>query len=419
MGRVTLTSTKCRRASSSTRVKYLHTMAESITRYGRHCPRTSSLTNVPQAPLFLPLFAAIPSSLVPFLYILMDLLCAEGLMQIALRQHSGNERLFRSPRREARSDELLAGAAYVFLEPSNVLFSRSNRYLLNPLTIAACLGRSTSVFTNCAIIYAVLKAIDGRPKSSMVALVFASYLSMYPVLLAPPLALLSFDQLHRTQKTPPRALDFILSRLVEFGGTAQILLLLSYLVTDMSWEFLASTYGNHLLVTDLTPNIGLWWYFLIEMFDSFREFFLGVFWLHLGAYIGGFSLRMRRQPLFVVVAMLGIFAIFKPYPSISDAALFLSFLPLYRHVFPCRHSPRVQCKNAADLSSDAVLLLRRIRAVLRHPARARIPLPVDLCGLRQRQLLLRHHAGLEPGPLGHHGRRRLGCVARRMGGRAA
>jgi GPI-anchor transamidase subunit U len=32
-----------------------------------------------------------------------------------------------------------------------------------------------------------------------------------------------------------------------------------------------------LLLPDLTPNPGLWWYFMTEMFDYFRPFFLTVF----------------------------------------------------------------------------------------------------------------------------------------------
>lgn len=32
-----------------------------------------------------------------------------------------------------------------------------------------------------------------------------------------------------------------------------------------------------LTVPDLTPNVGLWWYFFTEMFDHFRNFFLMVF----------------------------------------------------------------------------------------------------------------------------------------------
>lgn len=108
---------------------------------------------------------------------------------------------------------------------------------------------------------------------------------------------------------------------------------MSFIITG-SWEFVSSTYGVHLLLPDLTPNVGLWWYFFIEMFDSFRNFFLGVFWLHLSSYVGGLTIRLRTQPLFVLTILLGIFAIFKPYPSISDTSLFLAMLPLYRHVFP-------------------------------------------------------------------------------------
>ena len=86
---------------------------------------------------------------------------------------------------------------------------------------------------------------------------------------------------------------------------------------------MGATYGTMLLLPDLTPNVGLWWYFFIEMFDSFREFFLGVFWLHMISYVPGFTLRFRTQPLFVVVALTGIVAIFQPYPSVADSALFL------------------------------------------------------------------------------------------------
>ena len=120
---------------------------------------------------------------------------------------------------------------------------------------------------------------------------------------------------------------------------------MSYYITGGSWEFVTSTYGVQLLLPDLTPNVGLWWYFFIEMFDSFREFFLGVFWLHLGGYVGGLCIRVRKQPLFVITAMLGIFAVFKPYPSISDTSLYFALLPLYRHVFPCTYKTESVCEE--------------------------------------------------------------------------
>lgn len=105
-----------------------------------------------------------------------------------------------------------------------------------------------------------------------------------------------------------------------------------------SWDFLRATYGVRLLLSDLTPNVGLWWYFFIEMFDSFRDFFLGVFWLHVVAYMPGLTIRLHKQPLFAAVTMIGIFSAFTPYPSIADAGLYLSLVPLFRHLFP-RKSP--------------------------------------------------------------------------------
>jgi len=172
----------------------------------------------------------------------------------------------------------------------------------------------------------------------MVALSFASYLSMYPVLLLPPLMLLAFDRQapssRRSSGSNSAAVGrFVLANAGAAAGTLASLVGLSYLVTG-SWEFLPSTYGVQLTLSDLTPNIGLWWYFFTEMFDSFRSFFLAVFWLHLSSYVGGLSIRIRRQPLVVLTLLAGITAIFKPYPSTSDASLFFALLPLYRHVFP-------------------------------------------------------------------------------------
>jgi len=206
------------------------------------------------------------------------------------------------------------------------------RFLFNPYTVATCIGRSTSVFTTAAILHAIVKAISGAPFSAMVALSFAAYLSMYPLLLLPPLLLLCYDR-----QLPSRAIksgvQFAAINIAVVAGVLGVLFQMSYFMTG-SWEFLPSTYGVQLTLSDLTPNIGLWWYFFIEMFDSFRSFFLAVFWLHLSCYVGGLTIRIRRQPLVVLTLLLGLFAIFKPYPSISDTSLFLAMVPLYRHVFP-------------------------------------------------------------------------------------
>jgi len=165
--------------------------------------------------------------------------------------------------------------------------------LFNPLAIATCLARPTSVFTNCAILQAIAKAASGNVINSIFALALASYLSFYPLLLAPPLALLGFDQIRKNPKSSVTTLTFCLSYISTLLIAIGTLLIVSFLITGYSWEFLSSTYGVQILLPDLTPNVGLWWYFFIEMFDSFREFFLGVFWLHMASYVGGLTIRIR------------------------------------------------------------------------------------------------------------------------------
>ena len=166
----------------------------------------------------------------------------------------------------------------------------------------------------------------------MLALSFATYTSMYPLLLLPPLILLAYDR-RGESKQKTTLLQFTGQNVGVVALSLSGLFSVSYLLTG-SWEFLSSTYGIQLTLNDLTPNVGLWWYFFIEMFDSFRAFFLGVFWLHLSSYVAGLSIRIRSQPLVVLTLLLGIFSIFKPYPSISDASLFLAMVPLFRHLFP-------------------------------------------------------------------------------------
>ncbi len=181
--------------------------------------------------------------------------------------------------------------------------------------------------------------MSAKPLSSTLALGLASYLSLYPALLLPPLILLCYDRQGRDLKTRRTITTAAATYTSVFSASIAWFLYISSILSGGSWKFLSSTYGVHLLLPDLTPNVGLWWYFFIEIFDSFREFFLGVFWLHLGSYVGGLCVRVRKQPLFIITTLLGIFAIFKPYPSVSDTSLYFAMLPLYRHVFPCKCYP--------------------------------------------------------------------------------
>ena len=148
------------------------------------------------------------------------------------------------------------------------------------------------MFTNTVLLTAIAKAVRGDAVPAMLALAMSSYLSLYPVLVLPALVLLSYD-MHPHPEARTALVRFAVRNAGVFAAAVAGLLGLSYVVTGSSWEFLYSTYGVHLLLPDLTPNVGLWWYFFIEMFDSFREFFLCVFQLHLLIYVGGLCIRIR------------------------------------------------------------------------------------------------------------------------------
>lgn len=284
-----------------------------------------------------------------------------------------------------------------------------NRYLFNPFTIAACLGRSTSAFTSTAILYALSNAVTGNSFNAMLALGCASYLSIYPALLFIPLVLLCYDRRAQVAKPSSGVAIFAIQHfgilLLGVGG----LLSLSYLVVPDFQQFISATYGFQLLVPDLTPNIGLWWYFFIEIFESFREFFLGVFWLHLTGYVGGLTVRLRKQPLFVLTSLVGIFTIFKPYPSISDASLYFALLPLYRHLFPCKFCECPWELALLTTNSDALHLFCHFGASIRHSPGPCILLLMDLRWIWQCQFLLCDHTSVESGTFHTLGRHNLRC----------
>ena len=58
-----------------------------------------------------------------------------------------------------------------------------------------------------------------------------------------------------------------------------------------SWDFLEDTYVYTFKVTDLSPNIGLFWYYFIEVFKAFRNFYIFSFQYH--AFIYAIPLYLR------------------------------------------------------------------------------------------------------------------------------
>ncbi|KAF2483893.1 GPI transamidase subunit PIG-U [Neohortaea acidophila] len=297
-----------------------------------------------QAPLFLPLFSLLPSPqesigrlISVLLYTALDLFSAELLCQIADSGAATQSTSYTSPRRQRTWRSISVVAIYLF----------------NPYTLLTCLGRPTTIFTTFFVLLSISHACQARMATSAFALAVASYISLHPAFLLPPIGVLCYDRvcLQRISSSSqnakpttskanvtidqhrfPSALQFAFSMLTTYASTTALLLALSRLLLP-SWTFIPSVYLTPLQLPDLTPNTGLWWYFFTEMFEPFRNFFLGVFWLHMFSYSIPLSLRLRKQPLASVVLMWGICCVLEPYAHIGAVGGAGSLLCCVGHVF--------------------------------------------------------------------------------------
>ncbi|GFZ46707.1 hypothetical protein JCM24511_03927 [Saitozyma sp. JCM 24511] len=179
-------------------------------------------------------------------------------------------------------------------------------YLFNPYALLSCLARSTTTIDNAVLLAAIGAA--GPLGGAMLAV--ASHLSLYPVLLVAPFAVRSRWSL------------------LAFAVSFLCMTALNTVIFGHSW--MRASWGVILTVSDLTPNVGMWWYFFTEMFEHFRSFFLGVFQLHNVIYV--VPLCLRLEPHIAILVLVGVFSTWKSYPTLGDAAAWAGLLSCYPDV---------------------------------------------------------------------------------------
>ncbi|XP_072918172.1 phosphatidylinositol glycan anchor biosynthesis class U protein [Hemitrygon akajei] len=206
-------------------------------------------------------------------------------------------------------------------------------YLLNPFTVLTCVAKSTCAINNAIVAIFILATVKGSAFISAIFLSLAAYQSLYPVALFAPALLYLAQKNHVIVNLHSTAfLALLLKYAVMFFGCLLISLCLSFFLLS-SWSFIPSTYGFILSVPDLTPNIGLFWYFFAEMFEHFRLFFVCVFQINVFFYTLPLSVKLRDHPMFFMFIQIAIIAIFKSYPTVGDVALYMAFLPMWNHLY--------------------------------------------------------------------------------------
>ncbi|CAK8533197.1 unnamed protein product [Lathyrus sativus] len=225
-------------------------------------------------------------------------------------------------------------------------------YLWNPFTIVACVGLSTSVIENLMVVLTLYGACARVAPLAAFGWVIATHLSLYPAILIIPVILLFGYGLD----APPRKLfrqrknlevDDSTSSAVKVFSWRPVVLFLFWALLWSSYvlilcgisvqqhgglqEMFKRSYGFILTIQDLSPNIGVFWYFFAEVFDFFRSFFLIVFHGNILLLIVPLAIRLNHRPCFLAFVYTVLSSILKSYPSVGDSALYLGLLGLFAY----------------------------------------------------------------------------------------
>ncbi|KAG3075612.1 hypothetical protein PI124_g22053 [Phytophthora idaei] len=274
--------------------------------------------------LLYPVLQVAPASLQHFItctvFITADLLLAMGFARLCkanLKLEEGRRFTF-----EDKEIWLTQVPVSPLLKTKNLPTTVAFIALMNPYSLASSVAMSTVGFTHLAVLYSLVFASEGALAASMMCVAAGTYLSVYPFFLIVPIVLL----LRSVKESSLKSIG--IKCLVVFGVWLGLLFYLSWNLTG-GWEFLEETYAWVAKYSDLTPNIGIFWYFFMEVFDRFIPYFLFVMHLHPVIYVVPIYLRLAHRPQAYACALIGIFSLFQAYPSFGDFGFFLSMLTLH------------------------------------------------------------------------------------------
>ena len=186
-------------------------------------------------------------------------------------------------------------------------------YLFNPQVVAACVAGSTAAYSNAATLLSLSLAARGRGAAAASMLAIATYLSVYPAMLLLPVLLLATDASIGSRNA--------VAIFVAFAAVLSVLMCVSYWALGSSWEFVGVCYGALLLLSDLTPTVGVWQPVFVAMFPRYRSLFLVLIHGHFVSYLIPLGLRFRQQALYMASLIVLLTSLVKTYPCTADIAL--------------------------------------------------------------------------------------------------
>ena len=216
-------------------------------------------------------------------------------------------------------------------------------YYLNPYLIASCVCKSTVVVNNLITCLWLYFLLSDRIRTSLLFLALQSHITVYQVMLIVPSIIYAYKShclAEITSKAEKKKQNFNKSHyflITEYAFFFLIFLAiifgLNLYLENFNLRFVKSTYLFILQVPDLQPNLGIFWYFFIEIFDHFRLFFTYVFQLNTFIYLIPLSIKLKDNPIMLIFMQLGLISVLKSYPTVGETGLYLTLLPIFTYLF--------------------------------------------------------------------------------------
>ena len=249
---------------------------------------------------FTMLFDLMSESCVNIVFVIGDILCAFILGKVAdlvakslLTQQAKNLGKYHV---DAKEDLLIE-----FEDVMHMSSHVQSVYLLHPYLVASCAAKTTTVYANLLLALVMWSAMRKNMSFACLFLALATYQSFYPVMLLVPLVLLLVPEEEDPKSSHVQDFNTTSIKVVTvFSMCLSMIFYLSYLLMGNSWTFLYSTLGFILAVPELTPNMGLFWYFFTEMFEHFRVFFVCTFQINCFVYVYPLASRLKYQVMYIL-----------------------------------------------------------------------------------------------------------------------
>ncbi|CAD6184778.1 unnamed protein product [Caenorhabditis auriculariae] len=189
-------------------------------------------------------------------------------------------------------------------------------YLFNPITIASCAICSLSTLYNFLAALSAYLFFSGCLMGYVVVLGIWTSWTVYPAILFNILFVLDL---------PKRQLGIYLG-----VGLAVVTAISSvHFWSQGSLEFLDSSYFYMLTFKDITPNVGLYWYFFVQVFDHFREFYVLTFMTFYWFVPVPLTMSIRGDPHLLFWLFLLLSSVFFPSPTLNTATVVFSLWPIF------------------------------------------------------------------------------------------